>query len=149
MQTFKHGTAKVLCLARGGVTYARVSGLVMGATAGVVISSIAGLSSAEEATGQVVVYDAPVLLAPDSLFAVAKSGGGSLPTALVVGPDQIDMFRAYSRLAMQAGILKAVFLTETLAFEWVAQAALVHAYQLSHAAPGQSRPTNSRKANYA
>jgi hypothetical protein len=145
MFTLTYGMAAVSCRSDRGTTLARVGGLVVESAAGEIVRAIEGLSAQCAASGQVVVYSAQVLISPDRLFEAAQaSGRAKLPTALVVGPDQIELFRAYSRLALQAGVLKAAFLTEQEAREWLDQAAAVHAYRLARGAQRQSARASSR-----
>ncbi len=140
MFTLTCGAAMVSCQSDRGTTVARVSGLVVATAVGEIVRSIEDLSAQRGASGQVVVYSAQVLISPDRLFAAAQATGREkLPTALVVGPDQIELFRTYARLALQVGVLKAAFLTEQQAREWVEQAALVHGYRRSRAGQHQSR----------
>ena len=146
MLTLTCGAAMVSCRSDRGTTLARVGGLVVESAAGEIIRSIESVSADCGAVGQVVVYSAQVLISPDRLFAAAQATGrDKLPTAIVVGPEQIELFRAYARLALQAGVLKAAFLTEQRALEWVEQAALVEAYRRSRAGLHQSRRAGCRE----
>ena len=144
MFTLTHGMAAVSCRSDRGTTLARVRGLVVPSSVGQIVRSIEGLSAECGASGQVVIYSAQVLISPDDLFSAAQaSGRDKLPTALVVSSEQIDLFRAYARLALRAGVLKAAFLTEQEARVWLDQAAAVHAYRLARGAQRQSARASS------
>lgn len=150
MKTFTRRTASVSYEAVGRIGVAHIGGFVTEAVAGGVIGEIKSLSADACATAQVVIYQAQVLMTPDHLFAAAQgSGRDKLPTALVVDMGQISMFRDYARMCMQAGALKAAFLTVEQAMEWVVQAELVQAYRLSRGLPNQSMLTSSQTTRRA
>jgi hypothetical protein len=147
MFTLTCGAAMVSCQSDRGTTLAHVGGLVVPSSAAEVVRSIEAVSEVSGSSGQVVVYSAQVLIAPDRLFKAAQSSGrDKLPTAVVVRPDQIELFRAYAKLAMAAGVLKAAFLSEQQAREWVDQAVLVEAYRRSRAGRHQSERADLQKA---
>lgn len=65
-----------------------------------------------------------------SAMSVISSGnGGALacPTALVVCPDDLTMWRDYAALMANAGVLRGVFVSHDAALSWVRRQAAVFA----------------------
>jgi hypothetical protein len=132
MNRFSYPTASALVGQRGAVALARISGVVTPSAAGQIIQDSPAWGGKQQALANVVIYrDSAVAIGADHLLSVAdqvqRFGVRFLPTALVVSPEQLPMFRAYADLASACGVLKAAFLSLDDAQRWAAQQAVVAA----------------------
>jgi hypothetical protein len=90
-----------------------------------------------EAHGLIADYShARVLLDADSLHrsavgVVAHGGALALPTALLVRPDELPMWRTYCDLMARSGIVRAAFISEPDARDWALREARIHALDLA------------------
>lgn len=130
MKCYSYPTASVQVGHRGAVTLAKISGVVTPAAAGRIIKDSQAWCDQRRAMANVVIYsESAVAIGADHLLSVAdqaqRFGVRIVPTALVVSPEQLPMFRAYANLSMACGILKAAFLRLDDAQRWAAQQAAI------------------------
>lgn len=130
MNNYSYPTANVRVGRRGAVALAKVSGVVTPAAAAKIIRDSPAWGGRRPALANVVIYaDSAVAIGADHLLSVAdqaqRFGVSFVPTALVVSPEQLAMFRAYTNLSMACGILKASFLCLEEAQRWAARQAVV------------------------
>jgi hypothetical protein len=125
MKKWTYSGAAVAAGTEDGVVIAVVDGIVTPASAGLIIADSVHWSRYRLA--QVVRYDrAAVNLTAEVLFATAlRASAGSTPTALVVSMDQLPMFREYSQMHADRGVMKAAFTCAEAAQRWAADQARV------------------------
>jgi hypothetical protein len=130
MNRYSYPTASAQVGQRGAVALARISGVVTPSAAGRIIRDSPAWGGKRTALANVVIYsESAVAIGADHLLSVAdqaqRFGVRLAPTALVVSPEQLPMFRAYADLSMACGILKAAFVRLDDAQRWAARQAVV------------------------
>ena len=111
-----------------GLVVASVCGDVSEAAAGQIIGD--QRNWAKSPLAQVVTCQSSrISVCAETLFKVAqRARTTTTPTALVVLPDQYEMFRAYVQMHVAQGIYKAAFVSALEAHQWAAQQAAVQSY---------------------
>lgn len=128
MKRIVYGAASAILTRDQGVIVSRVYGVVTSEAAHQLIAHITAFGG----LANVVRYDSAVVtIAPDRLLEISRGASGGTPTAVVASADQLGMFSAYAASAMNAGILKAAFATDTEARSWASQQAAVRAHWLA------------------
>lgn len=136
MNAYKYKSAEFVADISQGIGVGEVTGVVTLDVAGQLIATSNSLMFDYGACSQIVSYrGAAVLTTSEELFSKAAgihTACETVPTALVVSVDQLEMFREYCRLAMHAGIEKAAFLTIGEAQRWAGVHAQIHAWRMEH-----------------
>lgn len=127
MKKLKCATASVLARADQGLVIAVVDGDVTLESAPLIVAGAARWPG--QRLAHVVSYEgARVDLSAEDLFrSVMLAEPGDTPTAFVVSPSQLAMFRKYSQMHADRGTLKAAFTNFEAARRWAANQALVRA----------------------
>lgn len=125
MKTWRYQSASVAAASNDGIVVAVVEGVVTPAAASLIIADSINWSS--ERLAYVVSYErAAVSMSADALYAAAlKASPGETPTALVVSTCQLPMFREYSQMQIDKGVMRAAFTCVEAAHRWAAEQARV------------------------
>lgn len=131
-QTWEYGAARVRSSIDCGVSTTQVCGLLMPDSFGALLADNARWLRQAGAHGQVARYDrAAVATTQDELMRradlVLRSNRAlQVPTALVVTPDALGMWRAYADFMCQRGVLRAAFVDPEQALRWAQAEAAVY-----------------------
>ncbi len=136
MLKFGYESAQVSVRGAGSpLVVATVQGVVTPKTAQSIIADAARWGGGRMA--QVVRYDAArVELSADQLLAAAlRAQASDVPAAFVVQPDQLRLFRQYSQMNLDRGVMKAAFTRVEDAESWAVDQMRVRArwQRLEHA----------------
>ncbi len=117
--------------ADGGIAVFRTEGVVTPKVSGLVLSSCqqamrdwGAVGLVAEYTGADLQIDANALLG-SALKVVASDGALALPTALLVKPDDLGMWRTYAWLMARSGIVRGVFTQHEEALRWARKQAAI------------------------
>lgn len=129
---WKYGAAQVRSTIDCGVSITKVCGLLLPDTFGQLLADNARWLDDSGALGQVARYDhAAVATTQDELMrraaqVVLADPALEVPTALVVAPDALAMWRAYADFMCQRGVLRVAFVDLQAALDWAQQEAAVY-----------------------
>lgn len=125
MKNWKYPSATVSASAESGLLIVVVAGAVTPASAALIIAD--SVHWAQHRLAQVVRCDqASVDMTAEMLFSASLRGNaGDTPTALVVSPEQFPVFREYSQMHADRGVMKAAFINAEAAQRWAADQARV------------------------
>lgn len=131
MRRYTYNTASVSASLDGLIGVGIITGVVSGANARQIIADSVTWGGGPAPLANLVNYQgAVVAIQADKLLMAAKMAGRlggimATPTAIVATADQIEMFRDYAELSMQAGVLKAAFTNPADARRWAARQAVI------------------------
>ena len=122
-----------------------VRGVICAKAAAQVLSDNHSWLSASPLPAQMVDYrGARINLAADDIRGAAcaviggqRTGGLMVPTALLVSPRDLAMWRSYSWLMAQAGVMRAAFTSFGQARQWAAEAGALWEAQQRHRMRGR------------
>ena len=125
MGKWAYCSAAVSARSENGIVFAAVDGIVTPTSAALIIADSVNWS--RHRLAQVVRYDRAVVnMSAEVMFAAAmKAKPGGTPTALVVSDQQLPVFREYSQMHADRGVMKAAFTSSEAAQRWAADQARV------------------------
>lgn len=130
--SWRYATASATGSIAGSIAHVGIVGIVTPSVSADLLGDNADWIQSLGAFGQVAIYDsAMMMLDPHRMLANARASANvnralEVPTALLVRPEQLELFTTYALMMLEHGIVRAAFDRYEPALAWAQQQAVIH-----------------------